>query len=169
MQFAMLSEALTRSSRISETMNQLQVISSKFQMYLIAALAVFFIPVGLGLLVSSILGGFKIVPLGIGLLMLATFVGVVWMFIRGHRRSIKVFDDHGLSRNDGRKFAWSGLSRVVNKMRIKPGSEKRRLWRTEIQFNDGSSAWLIPSKVSNYSEVSAFVSGLQCEHIQEDA
>jgi hypothetical protein len=54
-------------------------------------------------------------------------------------------------------------------MAIKPGSNKKRLWRTEIQFTDGSSAWLIPSKVRNFDEVYAYVAGLRCEHVQEDA
>jgi hypothetical protein len=82
---------------------------------------------------------------------------------------VKGFTADGLNRNDGKEFAWTGLNRVVDKMAIKPGSEKKRLWRTEIQFNDGSTAWLIPSKVSNFDEVYAYVSALKCEHVQEDA
>jgi hypothetical protein len=54
-------------------------------------------------------------------------------------------------------------------MAIKSGSEKRRLWRKEIQFDDGASAWLIPSKISNFDEVDAYVARLQCEHVQENA
>jgi hypothetical protein len=123
-----------------------------------------------GLILSMISGGgVKLVPIAIGSLLFATFFTVVFLFLRGHRRTVKHFTSKGLERNDGKEFAWLGLSRVVDKMAIKPGSENKRLWRTEIQFNDGSSAWLIPSKVSNFDEVYAYVAGLQCEHVQEDA
>lgn len=123
-----------------------------------------------GLILSTISGGgANIVPIAIGALLFATSIAVVLLYVRGHRRTVKYFTNTGLRRNDGQEFAWSGLSRVVDKMAVKPGSGKKRLWRTEIQFADGSSAWLIPSKISNFDEVNAYVQGLQCEHVQEDA
>ena len=123
-----------------------------------------------GLLLSMIAsGGLKPVPLAIGALLFVTFVVVLWLYFRGHRRTVARFTPLGLRRNDGREFAWSGLNRIVDKMAIKPGSQRKRLWRTEIQFTDGSSAWLIPSKISNFDEVYSHLKGLQCEHVQEDA
>jgi hypothetical protein len=38
------------------------------------------------------------------------------------------------------------------------------LWRTEIQFKDGESAWLIPGKIANFPEVNDYVARLPCEH-----
>jgi len=149
--------------------NQLTVKASKVQLILIIILGVFFVSIGLGMIVTSILGGFKLVPLVIGMLMLACFAAVVMLYLRGQRLSVTSFNDQGLTRNDGRKFVWENLGRVVDKMRIEPGTSKKSLWRTEIQFKDGSTAWLIPSKVVNFEEVNAFVTGLPCERVMEDA
>jgi hypothetical protein len=143
--------------------------ASKLPMFMVGVLALILGVLILGLLIQMRSGGFKPVPVFIGLALSITFAGVVWIYLRGHRQTVKDFTDDGLGRNDGKQFAWSGLRRVVDKMAIKPGSGEKRLWRTEIQFNDGSSAWLIPSKISNFDEVYAYVSGLRCEHIQEDA
>jgi hypothetical protein len=41
---------------------------------------------------------------------------------------------------------------------------KKMLWRTEIQFKDGSVAWLIPSKVVDFQEVFDFVNQLPSAH-----
>lgn len=38
------------------------------------------------------------------------------------------------------------------------------LWRVEIHFKSGGSAWLIPNKISNRAEVLADVAALPCEH-----
>jgi hypothetical protein len=149
-------------------MNELQVKASTMPIYLIGVLAALLLPMSIYLLVSAVSGGLKVVPLGLGLAMIGIVVGSALLFKRGHGRSIKVFKADGVATNGGQQFQWNDLSRVVHKMSIKPGSEKRRLWRTEVQFGSGS-AWIIPSKVKNYSEVSAFVNGLQCEHVQEDA
>lgn len=42
----------------------------------------------------------------------------------------------------------------------------KALWRTEIQFKNGESAWLLPTKVSNFREASEFVLNLPCEHTE---
>jgi hypothetical protein len=139
-------------------------------MYMLGVFGIIVAVLMIGLVLTMISsGGLKLVPLMIGSLLSISFLAALWLYLRGHRKTVKHFTDIGLSRNDGRDFAWSGLSRVVDKMAIKPGSQDRLLWRTEIQFNDGSSAWLIPSKVSNFDEVYAYIGGLQCEHVQEDA
>lgn len=132
-------------------------------------LGVFFVPGGLVLILTSVLGGFKLVPLMIGTLLLLSFAAVAMLYYRGQRLSITSFNDQGLTRNDGRKFAWVNLGRVVDKMRVEPGSARKKLWRTEIQFKDGSSAWLIPAKVVNFDEVNAFITNLPCERVTEDA
>jgi|SRR6185436_730462 len=149
-------------------MNQLEVKLSKLPLILAILLGLFFVPVGLISLVNGILKGFEVVPIGIGLMMLITFGAIIWMVRRGQVRSAKYFSDEGLVRNDGRSFAWADLSRVVDQIRIRPGGMKI-IWRTEIQFKNGDSAWLIPPKVSNYAEVSEFVRSLPCEHTEVSA
>ena len=148
-------------------MSRLEVKTSKLQLVLAALLGIFFIPLGLASLAGGLSGGFRIVPVAIGLLMLSTFAAVMWLARRGHARSVRYFTDEGLVRNDGRSFAWAGLSRVVNQIRITSLAHgTKAVWRTEIQFRNGESAWLIPTKVGNYAEVSKFVRRLPCEHAE---
>lgn len=148
-------------------MKRLEVKASKTTFVLVILLGLFFIPMGLASLLNGLLSGFNIVPFGIGLMCLILFGVVVWLILRGHRKSVKYFSDEGLVRNDGRSFAWADLSRVVNQFRITSVAHNTKvIWRTEIQFRSGESAWLIPTKISNYREVSEFVRNLPCEHTE---
>lgn len=147
-------------------MEKLEVKTGKFHFILIALLGLFLVPLSLFNLINGISGGFKIVPFGIGLTVLAVFGLVVWLVLRGYRKSVKYFTGEGLTLNSGRELAWTDLSRVVNQIRMKPGTNIKMLWRTEIQFKNGETAWLIPGKVANFPEVSAFVRNLPCEHTE---
>ena len=149
-------------------MNRLEVRASKTTFVLIILLGLFFVPMGLLNLLGGLLKGFKVVPLGIGLMCLVLFAVVVWLVLRGHRKSVRYLSEEGLVRNDGRSFSWSELSRVVDKTRIRP-SGRKTIWRTEIRFKDGEAAWLIPMKVTNYAEVVRRVDSLPCEHAEERA
>jgi hypothetical protein len=142
--------------------NQLNVRPDRLTLILIILLGLFFVPMGVGLLTSA-----GIAHAAIGLACLALFGVVVWLVRRGHRKSVRCFSEDGLVRNDGRSLAWPELYRVVDKIRVRNG--RKYLWRTEIEFHDGESAWLIPSKIRNYDEVAALVSGLRCEHTEVPA
>jgi hypothetical protein len=144
-------------------MNQMGVKASKLPFALVILLGLFFVPMGLASLLTGLLKGFAIAPLGIGVMSLIMFGVIVWAVRRGHKRSVKYFSEEGLVRNDGRRFSWTDLSRVVVQVRIRPTGGKS-LWRTEIQFKNGESAWVIPTKVSNYGEVAELISRLPCEH-----
>ncbi len=148
-------------------MSRLEVKTSRVQPVLAVLLGIFFVPLGLVSLAGGLSGGFKIVPVAIGLMMLVMFAAVMWLVRRGHARSVRYFSDEGLVRNDGRSFAWADLSRVVDQVRITSLAHgTKAVWRTEIQFRNGESAWLIPTKVGNYPEVSEFVRRLPCEHAE---
>ncbi len=148
-------------------MSKLEVKTSRLQPVLAALLGLFFVPLGLVSLASGLSQGIELVPVGVGLMLLAVFAAVMWLARRGHARSVRYFSDEGLVRNDGRGFAWADLSRVVTQIRItSPAHGTKAVWRTEIQFRDGESAWLIPAKVGNYAEVSEFVRRLPCEHAE---
>ena len=135
-------------------MNQLNIKTSKAQFILLGLLGLFFVPVGLWMLITAVLNNFKSVPLLLGLLLPATFALLLWLVVRGYSKSIKYFTAEGLTRNDGKQLAWANLSRVVNQIRLDPANNRKKLWRTEIQFTDGGVAWIIPSKVVN----------IRCEH-----
>ena len=148
-------------------MSNLEVKTSKLQLILAVLLGLFFVPLGLVSLFGGLSKGFEVVPMGLGLLMLGMFAAVMWLVRRGHARSVRYFSGEGLVRNDGRSLAWADLDRVVNQIRITSLAHgTKAVWRTEIQFRNGESAWLIPTKVSNYPEVSEFVRRLPCEHAE---
>ncbi|MGB5014231.1 MAG: hypothetical protein WBO68_09390 [Pyrinomonadaceae bacterium] len=148
-------------------MNELKVITSKLQIVLVAGLGLFFVPIGLWMLVSGLTGG-KMVPLGIGSMLLVLFAVLLFIIIRAYRRSVGYFSARGIGRNDGAEMPWSMLSRTVDKMATRDNGQPM-LWRTEIQFNDGTSFWLIPSKISNWQEVRAYLETMPCEHAVEPA
>jgi hypothetical protein len=142
--------------------NQLEVRASKLPLVMLILLGLFFVPMALALL-----DGFRFAQSAIGVTCLALFGVVVWLVRRAHKKSVRRLSEEGLVRNDGQSFAWADLSRVVDRIRVRYG--RKYLWRTEIQFTNGGSAWLIPSKVSNYGEVAALVSRLPCEHTEVTA
>jgi hypothetical protein len=148
-------------------MNNLEVKTSSFSLILTIVLGIIFIPLGLVSLVNGLLNGFESVPFAIGLIMLMVFGTILWLIRRGHSKSVKYFSHEGVTLNDGCKFQWSDLRRVVNQFRITSTAHgTKSLWRTEIQFNNGQSAWLLPTKISNWDEVNNFVNNLPCEHTE---
>jgi hypothetical protein len=153
--------------RGEKEMNRLEVKTDKLQFILAIMLGLFFVPFGLWSLIRGLLTGFSAVPLIMGFMALLLYGVVVWLVFRGYFQSVKYFSHEGLVRNDGRNFAWADLSRVVNQITTNPRTGNSRiLWRTEIQFKNGESAWLIPVKVSNFREVSEYVANLPCEHTE---
>ena len=145
-------------------MNRLEVKTSKVTLFCAVLLGLIIIPLALGNIYQAISHGRMVAPLLIGVPVLALLGVVVWIARRGHLRSIKSFTEEGLTRNDGRTFPWRDLSCVVDQLHRRRGMSGDFVWRTEIQFKDGESAWLIPRKVANYKEVCTYVDSLPCEH-----
>ena len=80
---------------------------------------------------------------------------------------MRYFSSEGLERNDGQWLAWADLERVVDQIRIDPTKpDEKALWRTEIWFRGGQSAWLLPTRISNRGQVDGFIRGLPCEHAE---
>ncbi len=146
-------------------MDHLFVETSRMQSAAAAVAGLIMVPLGLASLVMGLAGGIELVPVAIGVMMLATFGGVVWLGRRAQARSVRYFSSEGLERNDRAWLPWADLERVVHQIR-EVGGEKK-LWRTEIQFKDGKVAWLVPLRVRNAREVSGFVATLPCEHVEE--
>ena len=97
-------------------------------------------------------------PFLLGLANLAMYAFVVWLGRRANVRSVSYFSNEGLARNDGRTLPWTNLIRVVTQI------HNGRIWRIEIHFTGGDSAWLIPRRVLNFADVHGFVRSLPCEH-----
>jgi hypothetical protein len=146
-------------------MNRLKVKTSKVTLVCAILLGLFCIPMAAGSL-SQLKYGFKIGPIIWALLSLSIFISVIWLARRGHSRSVKVFTEDGLTRNDGVRFSWADLSCVVDQIHQKAGSSVDYVWRIEVQFNNGQCGWLIPSKIANFREVRQYVDALPCEQKQ---
>jgi hypothetical protein len=147
--------------------DRLEVKESKMTRVLIILLGVFFIPLGLGLLIVGAKDG-EVVPLGLGIAMLLTFAIVTFISMRGSKKGVRYFSENGVGLADGTEVPYSELQSVVDKMAMRSAT-KKGLWRTELRFANGTSAWLIPNKISNFAEVQSFVRNLPCEHSQEAA
>lgn len=147
-------------------MSGLEVKTSNLQFTMAVLLGLILVPLSLFNIIGGIRRGLSVAPLALGLIMLIGYGAVLWLVRRGHARSVKYFSDEGLARHDGRSLAWADLSRVVTQIRVR--GTKRLLWRTEIQFKNGESAWLLPTRVSNSREVSEYVNNLPCEHTRVD-
>ena len=145
-------------------MNRLEVKTSKVTLVCAVLLGLIIVPLALGNIYQAISRGRLAAPLLIGVPLLALLGAVLWIARRGHLRSVKCFNEENLMRNDGRTFAWTDLSGVVDQIHRQRGMSSDFIWRIEIQFKDGDSAWLIPRKIANYKEVCDYVDSLPCEH-----
>jgi hypothetical protein len=148
-------------------MTMLKVKKSKFQLVLLVLLALFFLPMGLFIAVDALRRGGSIAPVLLGVAMLAIFGVVFWLVHRANAQSVNHLTDEGLVRNDGRHLAWADLDRVVYQVRLNRTTGRKGLWRIEIRFKDGEDAWLLPTKVTNLTEITDYVARLPCEQVEE--
>ena len=144
-------------------MSRLKVKPNRTMFICAVILAIFFIPFFLGPIVQ-LKYGFRFDRIIWAALPVVMFSVLFWVVRRGHARSVKEFTEDGLTRNDGWRFSWSELDSVLDQIHRRTGSSDDMLWRTEIHFKNGDCAWLIPNKIANYPEVSAYVDALPCEH-----
>lgn len=92
--------------------------------------------------------------------LLLSLVGTfIFLTIRAKRQAARRFDSSGITRGDGRLFAWNEFRGAVVKTANNRFSLKY-VYRVELVFASGESAWLIPQRVKNYAEVFAFVDAL---------
>jgi hypothetical protein len=147
---------------------RLEVKTLNRQFVSLILLGLLMVPLGSFLLISELLKGSKLAPamLVIGFMPLIMCGAVAWMFRRAYVKSVRYFSDEGLMRNDGKSFAWTDLSRVVDRVRLNRVTNFKSIWRTEIQFRNGESAWLLPTKTSNFPDVYDLVRSLPCEHTE---
>jgi hypothetical protein len=147
---------------------RLEVKTRGLQFAMLVLLGLFMVPLGALLLIGELSKGSRLSParLAVGFAPLAVYGAVAWLFRRAHVRSVKYFSDGGLVRNDGRSFAWAELSLVINRIRLNRVTGIKYIWRTEIEFKNGDSAWLLPTKINNFPEVYELVGRLPCEHTE---
>ncbi|MBV9926694.1 MAG: hypothetical protein JOZ96_16870 [Acidobacteria bacterium] len=129
-------------------------------------LGLLMVPLGASVLISQLSKGPRPALLAVGFAPLAAYGAAAWLFRRAYVRSVRYFSAEGLVRNDGRSLAWADLGRVVDRVRLNRVTGIKYIWRTEIHFKNGDSAWLLPTKIGNFPEVYELVGGLPCEHTE---
>ncbi len=89
------------------------------------------------------------------------FISVfLFLMLRAKRNVVKLIDNSGITRGDGKHFAWADFCGVVSQIAFNPRRQRRYLWRQELAFENGETAWIIPNRVKNYNEISAFLDTL---------
>ena len=150
---------------VSFPIRQIEVRYKKYYALIYAFIAVFF--GGMALLISyqSLTGQFeqangkiiKGVLFPAVLFVIPLVVGV--LIIRAKRRAVISFDNSGITRGDGKHFAWNEFRGVVTQT-ARNRYRQKYIWREELIFDDDEQAWIIPNRVKNYDEVANYISQL---------
>lgn len=143
---------------------RLEVRYTKFQTFLLAGLSAFFAFLSAFVFYQTLTGAFSttreiIVKGAFCLFAAAIMLTLVFLEIRARRRAVVLFDASGVTRGDGRHFAWEEFCGViVQTARNRFG--RRYVWRDELAFANGETAWIIPGRVANAHEVFEFFNSL---------
>lgn len=81
----------------------------------------------------------------------------LFLMLRARKNVVKMIDSSGVTRGDGRHFAWQNFCGVVSQVAFNQRTQQRYLWRIELNFENGETAWIIPNRVKNFEEVLEFV------------
>lgn len=150
---------------VSFPIRQLEVKYKKYYALIFAFIVVFF--VGMALLISyqgltsqfesangQIIKG-VLFPLVLFVIPLVVSI----LIIRAKRRAVTLFDNSGITRGDGKHFAWNEFRGVVTQT-AKTQYQRKYVWRQELIFDGDEQAWIIPNRVKNYEEVANYISQL---------
>lgn len=83
-----------------------------------------------------------------------------FLMIRAKRNAVRLIANSGVKRGDGRHFAWNEFCGVITQTALNRQTQRRYIWRIELAFSDGETAWLIPNRIKNYDEVFGYISKL---------
>lgn len=86
------------------------------------------------------------------------FISVfVFLMLRAKRNVVKLIDNSGVTRGDGKHFAWQEFCGVVRQTGFNQRTQRHYLWRVELAFENGETAWIIPNRIKNYDEIFAYI------------
>ncbi len=114
---------------------------------------------GLTLLILRV-NGFTIVSAILLFLNTAILLAVCYLLINAKRKSARLFDVSGITRNDNRHFSWNEFQGVVTRIDINLRSRRKYVWRIELAFGCGEAAWIIPNRIKNADEVFTYIAPL---------
>ena len=86
------------------------------------------------------------------------FISVfLFLMLRAKRNVVKLIDNSGVTRGDGRHFTWQEFCGVVRQTAFNQRTQRHYLWRVELAFENGETVWIIPNRVRNYNEIFAYI------------
>ena len=94
-------------------------------------------------------------------------LALVFLIIRAKRQAARLFDASGITRGDGRQFAWNEFQGVVTRIDINLRTRRKYVWRIELAFASGEKAWIIPNRIKNAEEVFNFVAALPRAYLKD--
>ena len=92
-----------------------------------------------------------------------------FLMIRAKRNAARLITNSGIKRGDGRHFAWNEFCGVITQIALNRQMQRKYIWRIELAFADGETAWLIPNRIKNYDEVFDYLSKLPAAIITNPA
>ncbi len=95
---------------------------------------------------------------GVPILLILSLIS--FLTIRARRNAVRLIDNSGITRGDGKHFAWNEFCGVISQIAFNQRTQNKYVWRVEIAFENGKTAWLIPNRVKNYEEVFEYLSQL---------
>jgi len=94
-------------------------------------------------------------------------LAVCYLLIKANRQAAHLFDASGITRGDGRHFAWNEFQGVVTRIDINLRTRRKYVWRIELAFASGEKAWIIPNRIKNSEEVFNFVAALPRAYLKD--
>ena len=85
---------------------------------------------------------------------------ISFLMIRTRRNAVRLIDKSGITCGDGRHFGWSEFCGVISQKALNRSTQRKYIWRVELAFENGETAWLIPNRIKNYEEVFAYLTQL---------
>lgn len=85
---------------------------------------------------------------------------ISFLRIRARRKAAHLIDDSGIICGDGKHFAWNEFCGVISQVDLNQLTQRKYVWRVELAFENGETAWLIPNRIKNYDEVFSYIANL---------
>lgn len=93
----------------------------------------------------------------------------LFLMLRATKNAVKLIDNSGVTRGDGRHFAWQNFCGAISQTAFNRRTQRKYIWRIELAFENGETAWLIPNRIKNAEEVFNYVTALPLAHLKNQA
>lgn len=150
---------------------KIEVTYTNFQTILLVGLSLFFVLMSILLFYQTLTSQFSttreiIVKGAFCLLLLGLVLLLISLAIRARRQAVKMFDASGVTRGDGKHFYWAEFCGVVTQT-ARNRFGRTYVWRKELAFSNGETAWIIPQRIKNSNEVFEYLNKLPSAVLKE--